>query len=97
MHKESVLYGPIMSLLTCHCFWSPILAINNLEELNLAISLGFDSSNPFGPIELWDVSNCDSFFQAFKDATTFNEDISGWDVSSATSLQVSAALAINAT
>ena len=64
-------------------------AINNLEELNLAISMGFDASNPFGPIENWDVSNCDSFFQAFKDAATFNEDISGWEVSSSTSFEVS--------
>ena len=51
--------------------------------------MGFDSSNPYGPIESWDVSRVESFEQAFMDMTSFNEDISAWDVSSATSFKVS--------
>ena len=50
--------------------------------------MGFDLSNPYGPIEVWDVSLVKSFDQGFFGMTSFNEDISAWDVSSSISFQV---------
>lgn len=36
----------------------------------------------------WDVSNVENFAVMFRDATTFNQDISGWDVSNGTLAQM---------
>lgn len=44
------------------------------------------ASADFGNIGNWDVSNVTSFQEAFYGCTNFNQDISGWDTSSATRL-----------
>jgi Mycoplasma protein of unknown function, DUF285 len=40
----------------------------------------------FGPIEDWDVSGVTYMFNLFKDAQTFNDDISAWNVACVTTM-----------
>ena len=40
----------------------------------------------FGPINEWDVSGVTSMFNLFKDAETFDDEISNWDVSCVTTM-----------
>jgi Mycoplasma protein of unknown function, DUF285 len=40
----------------------------------------------FGPIEAWDVSSVTFMYNLFKDAQTFNDDISAWNVACVTTM-----------
>jgi Mycoplasma protein of unknown function, DUF285 len=40
----------------------------------------------FGPIEAWDVSGVTHMYNLFKDAQTFNDDISAWNVACVTTM-----------
>ena len=56
------------------------------SQLKAAFSLWFHdsdlSNHTFGEIETWDVSNITDMSGMFSGAESFNQDISGWDVSS---------------
>ena len=41
----------------------------------------------YGHISTWDTSNVSSMYEVFKDFSEFNDDISRWDVSAATSMK----------
>ena len=69
--------------------FSTAVVINDNAELFSAISLGYTSSNPYGEIAVWDVSRVLSFADAWNGDLSFTEDISAWDVSSATDFYVS--------
>ena len=76
-----------------------VLALYNLEKPKIsltdsnfqtAVNLWFsDEANAnatYGHISDWNTSGVTNMANAFKDRSTFNEDISGWDVSSVTNL-----------
>ena len=69
--------------------WSKI-PLNN-GNFQSAVNLWFDDEAnaiaTYGHIKDWNVTGVTTMVQAFKDRTTFNEDISGWDVSNVKSMQ----------
>lgn len=68
----------------------PITPITNNTDFTTAIALWFSNNSSahqtYGHIMNWDVIAVTSMFQAFKDKTTFNDDISGWDVRNVTNM-----------
>ena len=49
----------------------------------------------YGEIEIWDTSDVLSLREVFRDKSTFNEDISKWDVSSVTDMRESTSLSFS--
>eukprot|EP00588_Corethron_pennatum_P023053 CAMPEP_0194319340 /NCGR_PEP_ID=MMETSP0171-20130528/15798_1 /TAXON_ID=218684 /ORGANISM="Corethron pennatum, Strain L29A3" /LENGTH=375 /DNA_ID=CAMNT_0039076521 /DNA_START=53 /DNA_END=1181 /DNA_ORIENTATION=- len=68
-----------------------ILSCFNNANLTTAISFWFSNRTlaeiRYGPIEIWPTCQVTSFNKLFYYAKDFNEDLSGWDVSSVTSMQ----------
>jgi surface protein len=67
----------------------PKIAFTNAnfqQAVNLWFSDVENATATYGHIRDWNVSGVTNMFDAFKDRTTFNEDISGWDVSNVTNM-----------
>ena len=64
----------------------PLTDANFTQAIDLWFSDQASAAATYGHIRDWNVSGVTNMNEAFKDRTTFNEDISGWDVSSVTSM-----------
>ena len=62
----------------------------NKEELQIAVDLWVSDNetalSSYGEINTWDVSLITNMSRIFKQKTTFNDDISNWNVSNVTSM-----------
>jgi surface protein len=65
----------------------PITDANFTTAVNLWFSDEANATATYGHINDWNVTAVTNMSNAFKDRTTFNEDISGWDVSNVTNMQ----------
>ena len=70
--------------------WRPHVVIDD-TNFHTALNLWFDNqaeaNATYGHISDWNTSAVTNMSEAFKDRTTFNEDISGWDTSSVTNME----------
>ena len=64
----------------------PITDANFTTAINLWFSDEANATATYGHIRDWSVSGVTNMAYAFKDRTTFNEDISGWGVSNVTDM-----------
>ena len=64
----------------------PITDANFTTAINLWFSDEANATRIYGHIKDWNVSGVTNMSNAFKDRTTFNEDISGWDMSNVTNM-----------
>ncbi len=66
--------------------YEPITDSNFQDAVNLWFSDEANATYTYGHISDWNVSQVTDMSGAFKDRSTFNEDIGGWDVSNVTNL-----------
>ena len=69
--------------------WREFVVINDANfqtAVNLWFSNQADANATYGHIKDWNVTGVTNMSNAFKDRTTFNEEIGGWDVSNVTSI-----------
>jgi len=69
--------------------WSAHVVLTDANfqtAVNLWFSNQADANATYGHIKDWNVTGVTNMANAFKDRTTFNEDISGWDVSAVTNM-----------
>ena len=64
----------------------PITNANFTTAINIWFSNEANATATYGHIRDWNVTGVTNMANAFKDRTTFNEDISGWDVSNVTTM-----------
>ena len=67
-------------------------AFSDLDELQVAVDTWVANRTKaeatYGPMALWDTGNVTSFASLFQGVSSFNEDITNWDTSRATNLNV---------
>ena len=66
---------------------APITDSNFHDAVNLWFDNKAEANATYGHISDWNTSAVTNMSEAFKDRTTFNEDISGWDTSSVTNME----------
>jgi surface protein len=71
---------------SAYAVYTPITNANFQNAVNLWFSDEANATVTYGHIRDWNVSAVTNMAQAFKDRTTFDENITGWDVSNVTNM-----------
>ena len=68
--------------------YTPLTDANFQTAVNLWFSDQANATATYGHISDWNTSSVTNMNKAFKDRTTFDEDISSWDTSSVTNMRM---------